>query len=158
MPTTTPIGWPAKNPDWLTINAPKTVNGWGRKTARRGPWARSPAHSAAEQRLIDIPGAKVLAHSPSLNQTRWDLNSDYSDRLLVVDITRQNPNVLYELGFAHALRKPSILISTSEVNSSPPSDLAGFQYIVYEPNHLRGLANGVQRAARVFVDRVDEQK
>jgi hypothetical protein len=25
----------------------------------------------------------VLAHSPSLNQTRWDLNSDYSDRLLV---------------------------------------------------------------------------
>jgi hypothetical protein len=29
-----------------------------------------------KQRLIDIPGAKVLAHSPSLNQTRWDLNSD----------------------------------------------------------------------------------
>jgi hypothetical protein len=26
----------------------------------------------------------VLAHSPSLNQTRWDLNSDYSDRLLVL--------------------------------------------------------------------------
>jgi hypothetical protein len=24
----------------------------------------------------------VLAHSPSLNQTRWDLNSDYLDRLL----------------------------------------------------------------------------
>jgi hypothetical protein len=24
----------------------------------------------------------VLAHSPNLNQTRWDLNSDYSDRLL----------------------------------------------------------------------------
>src|SRR5271155_1184211 len=35
-----------------------------------------------KQRLIDIPGAKVLAHSRSLNQTRWDLNSDYSDRLL----------------------------------------------------------------------------
>src|SRR5205823_10453575 len=37
-----------------------------------------------KQRLIDIPGAKVLAHSPSLNQTRWHLNSDYSDRLLAV--------------------------------------------------------------------------
>src|SRR4029077_13134275 len=35
-----------------------------------------------KQRLIDIPGAKVLAHSPSLNQTRRNLNSDYSDRLL----------------------------------------------------------------------------
>jgi hypothetical protein len=29
----------------------------------------------------------VLAHSPSLNQTRWDLNSDYSDRLLGVLIS-----------------------------------------------------------------------
>jgi hypothetical protein len=36
-----------------------------------------------KQRLIDIPGAKILAHSPTLNQTRSDLNSDYSDRLLV---------------------------------------------------------------------------
>src|SRR5246500_2981449 len=35
-----------------------------------------------QQRLIDIPGAKILAHSPTLNQTRSDLNSDYSDRLL----------------------------------------------------------------------------
>src|SRR6185312_3557961 len=36
-----------------------------------------------EQRLIDIPGAKILAHSPRLNQTRSELNRDYSDRLLV---------------------------------------------------------------------------
>ena len=35
-----------------------------------------------KQRLIDIPGAKILAHRPSLNQTRSELNSDYSDRLL----------------------------------------------------------------------------
>src|ERR1700726_3580044 len=36
-----------------------------------------------KQRLIDIPGAKILAHSPRLNQTRSELNSRYSDRLLV---------------------------------------------------------------------------
>src|SRR5258705_2986112 len=35
-----------------------------------------------QQRLIDIPGAKILAHGPRLNQTRSELNSDYSDRLL----------------------------------------------------------------------------
>src|SRR5229473_2853872 len=35
-----------------------------------------------KQCLIDIPGAKILAHSPRLNQTRPALNSDYSDRLL----------------------------------------------------------------------------
>src|ERR1700693_1444260 len=35
-----------------------------------------------KQRLIDIPGAKILAHGPRLNQTRSKLNSDYSDGLL----------------------------------------------------------------------------
>src|SRR6266850_2315175 len=37
-----------------------------------------------KQRLIDIPGPKILAHSQRLNQTRLELNSDYSDRLLVL--------------------------------------------------------------------------
>jgi hypothetical protein len=37
--------------------------------------------------LIDIPGAKILAHGSSLNQTRSELNSDYSDRLLVANNT-----------------------------------------------------------------------
>src|SRR6266702_8173741 len=35
-----------------------------------------------KQRLIDIPGAKILAHGPRLNLTRPELNSDYPDRLL----------------------------------------------------------------------------
>ena len=33
-------------------------------------------------RLIDLPGAKMLAHGGKQNQTRRQLNSDYSDRLL----------------------------------------------------------------------------
>jgi hypothetical protein len=36
-----------------------------------------------KKRPIDTPGAKILAHSPRLNQTRSELNRDYSDRLLV---------------------------------------------------------------------------
>src|SRR3979409_1003547 len=39
-----------------------------------------------QQCLIDIPGAKILAHSSSLNQTRSKLNSDYSDRLLAMNM------------------------------------------------------------------------
>jgi hypothetical protein len=35
--------------------------------------------------LIDVPGTKILAHSPRLNQTRSELNSHYSDRLLAQD-------------------------------------------------------------------------
>jgi hypothetical protein len=44
-----------------------------------------------KQCLIDIPGAKILAHSPSLNQTRSDLNSDYSDRLLELETPFDRP-------------------------------------------------------------------
>jgi hypothetical protein len=33
-----------------------------------------------QQCLIDIPGPKILAYSPRLNQTRPELNSDYSAR------------------------------------------------------------------------------
>jgi hypothetical protein len=35
-----------------------------------------------KQPLIDIPGLKILAHSPTLNQSPSELNSDYSDMLL----------------------------------------------------------------------------
>src|SRR3979409_1226249 len=44
-----------------------------------------------KQRLIDIPGAKILAHSSSLNQTRSKLNSNYSDRLLGRSKTLREP-------------------------------------------------------------------
>ena len=80
-----------------------------------------------------------------------------SSDFLVVDVTRQNPNVFYELGFAHALRKPTILLVSSEATGALPSDLAGFQYIVYEPQNLRSLVDHVQRAARGFVAR-EERK
>src|SRR6478609_8479282 len=43
-----------------------------------------------KQRLIDIPAAKILAHRPRLNQTRSELNSRYSDRLLVQAGTRRS--------------------------------------------------------------------
>src|SRR5947209_17712509 len=65
---------------------------------------------------------------------------------LVVDVTRQNPNVFYELGMAHALRKPTILLASSDVTGALPSDLAGFPYIVYDPANMRSLVDNVQRA------------
>ena len=74
-----------------------------------------------------------------------------SSDFLVVDVTRQNPNVFYELGFAHAMRKPTILIASAEATTRLPSDLEGFQYIVYDPGNLRDLVNQVQRAAKMFV-------
>ena len=41
--------------------------------------------NARRQKLcvVDLPGAKILAHKSARNQTRRLLTSDYSDRLLV---------------------------------------------------------------------------
>ena len=77
---------------------------------------------------------------------------------LVVDVTQKNPNVFYELGYAHALRKPTILITSIEATSGLPSDLAGFQYIVYEPNNMPSLFEHIQRAAKGFVPKEEDLK
>ena len=53
--------------------------------------------------------------------------------LIVVDVSGLNPNVLYELGFAHALRKRTILLVSIKSGTGLPSDLAGFQYICTIP-------------------------
>ena len=39
-------------------------------------------------RLVNLPGAKVLALRPAKNQTRPNFASDYSDRLLVAPLLR----------------------------------------------------------------------
>lgn len=57
--------------------------------------------------------------------------------VIVADLTRQSSSVMYELGFAHALRKPTILLLNSKSEDSElPVDLAGFQYFFYDPADL----------------------
>ena len=50
--------------------------------------------------------------------------------LLIADVTGKNPNVFYELGVAHTLGKPVILITRAE--EDVPFDLRHFRYILYE--------------------------
>jgi hypothetical protein len=73
---------------------------------------------------------------------------------IVADISRPNANVLYELGHAHALRKPSILLRSLDADSRPPEALVGYPYIPYDPADLRDLEHDVQRAAQRYVERV----
>src|SRR6202171_3985001 len=49
-----------------------------------------------KQRLIDIPGTKILAHRQTLNQTRPELNSNYSDSLLGYPIFDDMNGILLE--------------------------------------------------------------
>lgn len=50
---------------------------------------------------------------------------------VIADMTRRNPNVLFELGIAHGIGKPFVLLVSSDSNGDIPSDLLGYQYIAY---------------------------
>jgi hypothetical protein len=53
-------------------------------------------------------------------------------RVLVAELTTRNPNVFYELGLAHALKKPVVLVSSNE--GDVPFDLHHIRVIYYDVN------------------------
>ena len=53
-----------------------------------------------------------------------------SARVLVAELTGRNPNVLYELGLAHALRKPVVLVSSNK--DDVPFDVQHVRVIYYD--------------------------
>jgi hypothetical protein len=57
--------------------------------------------------------------------------------LLVADLSEHNPNVMYELGFAHALGKPTILLAPARFRS--PFDIFDWRQIRYSPVELSNL-------------------
>ena len=58
--------------------------------------------------------------------------------VIIAEITPANPNVFYELGYSHALRKPVILLA--ERDTPLPFDVGGYRVIFYE-NAIRGKSS-----------------
>ena len=50
--------------------------------------------------------------------------------MLIAELTSRNPNVFYELGLAHALQKPVVLVSSNE--DDVPFDLQHIRVIYYD--------------------------
>lgn len=50
-------------------------------------------------------------------------------KVLVAELTTKNPNVFYELGIAHALKKPVVLVSSNDADV--PFDLRHIRVIYY---------------------------
>jgi hypothetical protein len=51
-------------------------------------------------------------------------------KVIIAEITPPNQNVFYELGYAHALRKPTILLA--EEGKTLPFDISGYRCLFYE--------------------------
>ena len=74
-------------------------------------------------------------------------NSITNARIIIAEATSPNPNVYYELGYAHALGKPVILL-TKDV-SSTPFDLKMYNHIVYK--NIRELRQKLEKRLGVII-------
>ncbi len=66
--------------------------------------------------------------------------------LVIADITPNNPNVFYEVGFAHGIGKPTILLSDRK-REKLPFDISGFRTLFYD-NTIGGKSVVQERLIR----------
>lgn len=76
-------------------------------------------------------------------------------RLVIAEITNPNPNVFYEVGYAHALNKPTILIAES--STKLPFDISPFRTLFYE-NTIAGkqkIEMGLEKHIGAVLSEID---
>ncbi len=71
--------------------------------------------------------ADIFATGKIMDQVWAGINAA---KVLVAELTSRNPNVFYELGIAHALKKPVVLISSNE--DDVPFDVRHIRVIYYD--------------------------
>ncbi len=75
-------------------------------------------------RVDEIPGPGVI-----LDDIQMQIEKS---RAVVAEISTQNPNVFYELGHAHALRKPAVLLVRRQEGERMPFDIRGYRATFYD--------------------------
>lgn len=71
---------------------------------------------------------------------------------VVAEISSRNPNVFYELGYAHALEKPAVLLARREASGEVPFDIRGYRAIFYDDTI--GGKKAVERSLRRHLEAV----
>ncbi len=69
--------------------------------------------------------------------------------LVIADLTGSNPNVMYEVGYAHALQK-SVLPIISSKNEIPYA-LVDYQFLVYEQDKPQELSQNLRTWANYYL-------
>jgi len=69
---------------------------------------------------------------------------------IIADVSGSNPNVMYEVGYAHALRKPVLPIVRRDSEGLPAS-MSGYYYLVYDPSDQSTLKREIRSWISHFV-------
>lgn len=96
--------------------------------------------------LVPKRADELFTSSAVINDI-WELTK--RAKIVLADLTEKNPNVFYELGLAHALAKPALLISESM--DDVPFDLRHLRVITYNKNDEewgKKLIDDITRALR----------
>lgn len=72
---------------------------------------------------------------------------------IIADITPDNPNVFYEIGYAHAIQKPTILIC-DKVREKLPFDISSFRTLFYE-NSIAGKTK-IEKSLAKYLNNIIE--
>lgn len=68
-----------------------------------------------------------------------------SAKYLIVDTTKRNPNVFYELGFSHAMENTKTIIITQSVEHAP-FDISDINHIIYSEKDLPAMRDRIHNA------------
>lgn len=109
--------------------------------------------SVIEEAIVELGIAPVRADRLNLTGNALDTLRHAIDNCdgALADITGNNPNVMYEIGLAHAQSKPVVIIcncSDGNFSESLPFDLRGHHVIRYD-KELDALKRAIQSSLRL---------
>lgn len=94
-----------------------------------------PAFESLESSQFQVTRADDISNQNQRNILHDIVTRIANSDLVVADLTGSNPNVFYELGLAHALRRPTILL-TQDVEEVP-FDLNSYRILEYDTHFVR---------------------
>ncbi|HKY39832.1 MAG TPA: hypothetical protein VJN18_28035 [Polyangiaceae bacterium] len=84
------------------------------------------------------------AHQTKIIDQVW--SAMYTADFVLADCTGRNPNVMYELGMAHTLGKPVLLVAQSQ--DDIPFDIGHLRFVLYSPDDLERLQLEIVKSVR----------
>lgn len=108
---------------------------------------------AARQVGLNAFRADDIFSSHTIMDVVWE--SIYSSKIVIADCTGRNVNVFYELGMAHTIGKPCIILAQDRADI--PFDISHFRHIIYTgiPDGIPDLYEQLVQALQQMVEHTD---